>query len=103
MNDEMIKEISEEIVNKSRRDTRTGCLACIISGLLVISIIVIYILEIINFNNHYRVVEHCHSCKIVYDIDTKVMYTYSYSLLLGSSNMDPILNADGTPRLYEGE
>ena len=31
------------------------------------------------------------------------MYTYSYTFLLGLTTMDPILNADGTPKLYEGE
>lgn len=52
---------------------------------------------------NFAIVEHDHAngWTILYDKNTKVMYI----ILDGyqSTGMTPILNADGTPKLYEGD
>jgi len=52
---------------------------------------------------NFEVIDSCYSdgWAILYDKNTKVMYI----ILDGSQStgMTPILNADGTPKLYEGD
>lgn len=76
-----------------------GCFFTIVIITIVALLICNYIKGINNFTRLYKTVENCHSFKIVYDVDTKVMYTYSYAFIIPAS-MSPILNPDGTPKLY---
>ena len=103
MTDNDIDELLKEPKKTINKDTRTGCLTVLLSTILILTLIIVYSVRMIHFNDRYALVERLHSCNIIYDKETKVMYTYSYTFLLGLTTMDPILNADGTPKLYEGE
>lgn len=48
----------------------------------------------------FVIVEVCDSYKVVYDKETKVMYTISNSIR-NSGEFTVLLNADGTPKLFE--
>lgn len=48
----------------------------------------------------FRTIQHCVDFNIVYDVDTKVMYTVSNGMH-NRGTFTMLVNADGTPRLYE--